>query len=748
MFFISSILFTLEFCYNSYVWCLSQSTRRGIPGIKALGKKVLIMSTVLLIIVSVLLVAAVAYIVKLSKQEPPAVDPVLLATKEILNHDVGAVLIVSESEQVLFYNTEFQQLFPKITSITNISEESGMKKLFQAKEYVSDEFSKIYEIRSDYLASGDFTGRFIWLVDITDHYRTNKKLSELKDMADAANKAKSNFLANMSHEIRTPINTILGMDEIIIREATEKPIIGYAENIRDASTTLLSLVNDLLDFSKIECGKMEILPVEYEIANVLSEIINMIEIKVANKGLEFIPVIAEDIPYLLYGDDVRLRQIIINILTNAVKYTKEGSVTLKVDWREAGDSAINLIVSVTDTGIGIKEEDIDKLFISFERIEERRNRNIEGTGLGLSITRQLLGLMGSDLTVRSDYGVGSTFSFVLKQGIRDRKPIGKFREKYAYSREKHKKYRTTFVAPNANLLVVDDNAMNISVVEGLLKSTQIKVDTAPGGLEALELCAEKKYDLILMDHMMPTIDGIETLHRLQEAEGPNQDTPVIVLTANAVSGAKEMYESEGFIDYMSKPIQGKPLEEKILQYLPENLYVMVEYDKIEQDIFNELWKGISDEITAEYQFKNIDVKAAVESAEGSKETFRFLLQSFSDNCEKNKSDLVKSYDEESYENYTIFVHALKSTSKMIGALELSEKARLLEMAGKEGNIDYIKSNHPAVMELFETVVAELRDYLEKVKPEKDDDEEEELDPEVLKAIEKANAQQEAVGKKD
>ncbi|MCR5655644.1 MAG: response regulator [Lachnospiraceae bacterium] len=704
--------------------------------------------TVVAIILGVLLIAACAFIVKLYKQEPPAVDPVLLATKEILNHDVGAVLIVSENEQVLFYNTEFQQLFPKISSIANIGEESGMKKLFQAKEYVSDEFSKIYEIRSDYLASGDFTGRFIWLVDITDHYRTNKKLSELKDMADAANKAKSNFLANMSHEIRTPINTILGMDEIIIREATEKPIIGYAENIRDASTTLLSLVNDLLDFSKIECGKMEILPVEYEIANVLSEIINMIEIKVANKGLEFIPVIAEDIPYLLYGDDVRLRQIIINILTNAVKYTKEGSVTLKVDWREAGDSAINLIVSVTDTGIGIKEEDIDKLFISFERIEERRNRNIEGTGLGLSITRQLLGLMGSDLTVRSDYGVGSTFSFILKQGIRDRKPIGKFREKYAYSREKHKKYRTTFVAPNANLLVVDDNAMNISVVEGLLKSTQIKVDTAPGGMEALEMCAEKKYDLILMDHMMPTIDGIETLHRLQEAEGPNQDTPVIVLTANAVSGAKEMYESEGFIDYMSKPIQGKPLEEKILQYLPENLYVMVEYDKIEQDIFNELWKGISDEITSEYEFKNIDVKSAVESAEGSKETFRFLLQSFSDNCEKNKSDLVQSYEDGDFTNYTIYVHALKSTSKMIGALELSEKARLLEMAGKEGNTDYIKDNHAGVMDLLETVVTEIRDYLKTVKPEKEDDGDEELDPEVLKALEKANAQKEAVGKKD
>lgn len=693
-----------------------------------------------IIVLLVFLAASVLYNLKLSKGKPQAFDAVQIATKEILNHDVGAVLIISGTDEVIYYNNEFEQLFPKIGGISSIAALPAMRKLFSAKEYVSEELSRIYEIRSEYLSNGDFSGSFVWLVDITSHYKTNKKLQELKDMADAANKAKSNFLANMSHEIRTPINTILGMDEIIIREATEKPIIGYAENIRDASTTLLSLVNDLLDFSKIECGKMEILPVEYEIANVLSEIMNMIEIKVANKGLEFTPVIAEDLPYLLYGDDVRLRQIIINLLTNAVKYTKEGSVVLKVDWKEAGDSSINLIVSVTDTGIGIKQEDIDKLFVSFERIEERRNRNIEGTGLGLSITKQLLELMGSDLNVRSDYGVGSTFSFVLKQGIRDRKPIGKFREKYAYSREKHKKYRTTFVAPNARILVVDDNAMNISVVEGLLKSTQIKVDKASGGLEALDLCAETFYDLILMDHMMPNIDGIETLHRLKEAEGPNQDTPVIVLTANAVAGAKEMYEAEGFIDYMSKPIQGKPLEEKILEYLPPNRYVLVEYDKVEQDIFSKLWKSIADEILTEYRFEEIDVASAVESAEGSKETFRFLLESFRDNAEKNKKDIVTSYCADDYTNYTIYVHALKSTSKMIGALVLSEKARLLELAGKEGKYDYIKESHDEVIELFDKVSAEITDYLNKVKPEEAETEEAEMDEEVVKALEIANLQ--------
>ena len=516
----------------------------------------------------------------------------------------------------------------------------------------------------------------------------------------------------MSHEIRTPINTVLGMDEIILREATEVPIKGYAENIREASTTLLSLVNDLLDFSKIECGKMEIIPVEYEVANVLTEVINMIEIKAVNKKLEFKTIIAEDIPYLLYGDEIRLKQVLTNLLTNAVKYTEEGNVILKVDWKEAGDSSIELIVSVIDTGIGIKEDDIPKLFVSFERIEEKRNRNIEGSGLGLSITRQLLELMDSSLNVRSEYGVGSTFSFVLKQGIRDRKPIGRFREKYAYSNEKIKRFRTTFVAPNARILVVDDNAMNLSVVEGLLKNTKIQVDLAGGGEQALEKCREIPYDIIFMDHMMPYMDGIETLNNIRQTkDSPNINTPVIVLTANAVSGAKEMYLEEGFIDYMSKPIQGKKLEEKIVQYLPDDKYVMIEYDEMEKKLYQNLWKAVADDILSEHEFKLLDIPTAVEAAEGDKDTFLFLLKSFRDNETKNRSDIEKSYEAEDYKNFTIFVHALKSTSKMVGANDLSEKAKKMEQAGKDNDISYIKSGYEDLMKSYADVVEEIKDYL-------------------------------------
>jgi len=637
---------------------------------------------------------------------------VKMATQGILNQDVGAVLVISDKDEVIYYNNEFEQLFPDIRIQRNVADQKDIQQLFKEEEYVSEELSKIYEIRTDSLEEGEqFSGRFIWLVDITGHYKTNKKLQELKEMADAANRAKSNFLANMSHEIRTPINTVLGMDEIILRETTEAPTKGYAENIREAGTTLLSIVNDLLDFSKIECGKMEILPVEYEVANVLTEVINMIEIKAANKQLEFIPVVSEDIPYLLFGDEIRLKQIIINLLTNAVKYTNEGSVVFKVGWKEAGDSSIDLIVSVTDTGIGIKEEDMDRLFVSFERIEEKRNRNIEGTGLGISITKQLLELMGSSLNVRSEYGVGSTFSFVLKQGIRDRKPIGKFREKYAYKKEKYKQFRTTFVAPEARILVVDDNAMNLSVVEGLLKNTKIQIDKASSGIMALELCKKNEYDIIFMDHMMPYMDGVETNNKLKEEGGPNSGVPVIVLTANAISGAKDMYLKKGFVDYMSKPIQGKRLEEKILEYLPQEKYVLVEYDEIEKNFYQNLWKEVADEIRGEYSFQYLDIPAAVESAEGDKECFRFLLESFSENEEKVRGDIQTSYDQEDYKNYTIFVHALKSTAKMIGAEELSEDAKALETAGKEENFAYIKANHEDAMAMYADVVKEIKNYL-------------------------------------
>ena len=394
--------------------------------------------------------------------------------------------------------------------------------------------------------------------------RQAEYLKHEKIVADSANQAKSDFLSNMSHEIRTPINAIIGMDEMILRESTEPLIVEYAYNLKNAATSLLELINDILDFSKIEAGKMEIIPVEYHLCTLLNDLINMIQKRAENKGLQFNIEASANIPSVLFGDEIRIKQIITNILTNAVKYTEKGGVTLTVNYIAIDDKNIYLCISVIDTGIGIKKEDIKKLCSAFERIEEERNRNIEGTGLGMNITNKLLTMMGAKLTVDSVYGQGSNFSFQIVQQVINPKPIGNFRENYKNALAQYKEYHESFKAPNAKILVVDDTPMNLTVIKGLLKQTKIKIDTASSGEECLKMVQKNKYDIIFIDHMMPGMDGIETLKAMRSLNNNlNESTPAISLTANAISGAKEMYLAKGFSDYMTKPIEGKKLEEMI-----------------------------------------------------------------------------------------------------------------------------------------------------------------------------------------
>ncbi len=418
-----------------------------------------------------------------------------------------------------------------------------------------------------------------------------KMTSQLEGMAkeaQAANIAKSAFLSNMSHEIRTPINAILGMDEMILRESNETEILEYAEDIHSAGNSLLGIVNDVLDFSKIEAGKMDIIPVEYEFASVINDLYNVIRKRAEDKRLEIKLDIDPSIPAILYGDEIRLKQVITNILTNAVKYTEKGSVTLKIrraDSPEDKDprkreechgaacftNPVKLEVSVKDTGIGIKEEDMARLYNAFERVEEERNRTIEGTGLGLNITNQLLGLMESELHVESKYGEGSTFSFIIKQGISRDEPIGDINDRWRKASLDHKKYREKFTAQDASILVVDDTRMNLEVMKNLLKKTRIHIDTAGSGQEALELVVKNAYDIIFLDHRMPNMDGIECFKKMRELpDNKSIDAPVVSLTANAVSGAREEYLTIGFADYLTKPIDSEKLEDMLIRYLPES----------------------------------------------------------------------------------------------------------------------------------------------------------------------------------
>ncbi len=547
----------------------------------------------------------------------------------------------------------------------------------------------------------------------------SKELEQEKLMALKASQTKSEFLSNMSHEIRTPINAILGMDEMILRESKEPNTIEYAENLRHAGVSLLGIVNDILDFSKIEAGKMEIIPVEYHLSSLLNDLVNMIQTRAKKKNLEFKIKADEKIPSVLFGDEIRIKQIITNILTNAVKYTEKGGITLTVDYKEKGSESIILMVKVQDTGIGIKEEDIEKLFNAFERIEEERNRTIEGTGLGMNITQQLLHLMKSSLEVESVYGEGSTFSFELEQKVMNREPIGNFEETFKKSLQKHREYHELFTAPDAHILVVDDTVMNLTVMKGLLKQTKIKIDTAESGEECIEMTTKNKYDIIFLDHRMPGMDGIETLHEIKNMPvNQNADTPMISLTANAISGAREQYIKAGFEDYLTKPIDSAELEKMIIKYLPAEKIKKSGETVEEENLKTEMPEWLK-------KVKGLKPQDGIEHC-GDLEMYLDALKVFAKSIKSGAAEIEKYFKAEDWKNYTTKVHALKSTSKIIGARELSERAKRLEDAGNSGYTNEIKKDTKYLLKLYKMYEEELKPLIEDEEKEKPLIEESEL----------------------
>lgn len=401
--------------------------------------------------------------------------------------------------------------------------------------------------------------------------RDMRKISDaLCQDAKKATKSKSEFLSNMSHEIRTPINAILGMNEMILRECKEDSILSYAENVESSGKMLLSLINDILDFSKIESGKMELFPVKYQLSSVINDLINMSRPRAEEKGLSFELEIDPRTPEYLYGDEVRIRQIVTNILTNAIKYTDTGYVKLRIYYTRTGVEECRFFFEVSDSGRGIKEEDQRTLFQAFQRVDEKNNRGIEGTGLGLAITNRFVQMMQGTISVKSTYGKGSTFTAMIPQKITQDDPIGDFVLQLERAHTERKKYQKLFTAPDAHILVVDDTAVNLVVVENLLKPTQVQITSVSSGTNALNKLRsnEETYDLILLDHLMPDLDGVQTLQSMKE-EHLIDHIPVIALTANAVSGAREMYLDYGFSDYLTKPIVGQSLEQMLLRWLPK-----------------------------------------------------------------------------------------------------------------------------------------------------------------------------------
>ena len=522
-------------------------------------------------------------------------------------------------------------------------------------------------------------------------------LKDEKERANAANEAKTAFLANMSHEIRTPINAVLGFNEIIIRESKEPQIIEYARDIENAGKTLLGIINNVLDFSKIEAGKMELLDRTYELSALLNDVVNMMSFRARAKNLELKVSVDKNIPNALFGDDMRLRQIMLNIISNAIKYTESGSVTLNVSYQKmeqidsdgyiSADSFnttvdyITLCVSVTDTGMGIKKDELERLCLPFERMDEDRNRTVEGTGLGLSIVKRLLDMMGSALKVESEYGKGSTFSFEVKQRVVDWTAMNSF----VQTSEQSEKYHEAFTAPSARILIVDDVKLNLMVISALLKPLKMRIDTAMSGKEALSLVKENLYDVIFLDHRMPELDGVETLSIMhKEKGGLNDGTPVIALTANAVSGAKEFYLKNGFKDYLSKPVDMRHLEEALREYLPKSkmVFAQKEAKSTEQDSLP------------------VDTAIGFENC-GSQKLYREVISEFCVSASKSAERVQETLSASDWKNLTVAVHSIKSSARTIGASRLADVAANVEQYAIDADATSLHQSIPTLLDLLE-----------------------------------------------
>jgi signal transduction histidine kinase/CheY-like chemotaxis protein len=531
--------------------------------------------------------------------------------------------------------------------------------------------------------------------DMNEVMGSIEDMNEARLKADAESRSKSSFLARMSHELRTPMNVILGFSELAQREHGSLKALEYISGIRSAGAGLLAIINDILDFSKIESGNFPLAPAPYETGSMLNDALSIIRIRMAEKPIELILAIDPSLPAALTGDVTRVRQILLNILSNAVKYTEKGFIRLTVSWKETPGTLALLTFSVADSGIGIRSGDLPNLFSDFSRVEEQRNKSIEGTGLGLAITRSLCRAMGGEVTAESEYGKGSVFTVTLLQGISDRRPMGAVEHKAAARMEKQ---HIPFTAPDAEILLVDDLPSNLMVAEGLLSPYEARIFTCHSGHEAVELVGSRSFDLVFMDHMMPGMDGLEATAAIRAMRGRGE-MPIIALTANAVSGMKEMFLQNGFNDFLSKPIEVFKLAEIMEKWIPPDKRCQARDDAASSTFA---------EVVKLPELEGVDALAGLAHVGGTLSRYLNLLEMFCRDARTRLPRLVKTPGEAERKDFTMQVHALKSALASIGAADLSMIAARLEDAGRIGDMSAIHDD----LDAFRVALAALLERTE------------------------------------
>lgn len=629
-----------------------------------------------------------------------------LAAEKVLESLGDGVIALDDHDRLISYNRAAAQIFVNLPS-HKLGEDVRVVEEFREEmlnENIPWSFSmngQHYECHSKQIVdeNGRKQGCVILILDMTDIKAYINEIKRVRQQAEKANIAKSEFLANMSHEIRTPMNAIIGLNDIIMEETEDPSIYAHAKDVQSAAKNLLAIINDILDLSKVESGKMELVYGDYHLKTVVDEVVGMMDLAASKRGLIMKYECDDSLPCGYNGDEGRIKQILINILNNAVKFTKEGYVRARVTGRPAGQEGVELITfRVEDTGCGIREEDLEKIFEDFRQVDSKRNRSVEGTGLGLAIVKHMVELMGGSINVESVYGEGTTVSITIPQKIVDRRSIAEVPEIPSSELERAE----AFAAPGVKVLLVDDNLINRKVARGFLKSYAFDLTEAESGPEAIELVRQNRYDIIFMDHMMPVMDGIEAAEIIRRDCGENGTAPAIIaLTANAMSGMRERFLEKGFQDFIAKPLDRRELGQLLARWVPE--------DRREEAAPEA--PSAPTNLSA-FQIEGIDIDAASRYYVGDEEGFAGLLDLYCMDG-RRKTALLRELAESDISRYQVEVHGLKSASANIGAMDVSNMARAQETAAAKGDMEFIARQFPVLMEHYEALLENISLLLEK-----------------------------------